>query len=132
MSPNAIVHVSCCAVQGRSLLSVLVANLLQLSEVPLLSSLSNDSDPVHTNLLAVSVSVYDEENQTRDILELHEAEGDGCSSSLVPVLGLQSDALRCRGILRLLESQIMRGVRVDLDSLGSHWDFVIVICGRWK
>ena len=50
--------------QGHSLLSVLVTNLLQFSKLALLPSLSDDPDSVQTNLITISVSIHDEENQT--------------------------------------------------------------------
>jgi len=69
------------------LLILIMVDLLDLSLVSLLATLSYDSDSVQSNTLTLSITIRNEQYQACDVLEFDEAEGKGCGASQVPVFG---------------------------------------------
>lgn len=119
----------------QNILHLQLMIMLDLLHLPisLLSGLPNKSKSVNSDTVSFSISIYNEQHQACDVLELHEAESDGCcASSRVPVLLLQRNGLGCWNTLCLVEAKNVGMVGVDVDGLGSHWDFVVVFRLRWE
>jgi hypothetical protein len=115
-----------------ALASLVLAHLLQLSGISLLARLADDTYPVESGLLAVlDVILHHEDDQTRDVLELHEAQLDlGGAGVRVPVALSKGDLLCSDDVLGVVEAEYLSAVCVDLDLGRSCGCFAVVRGGR--
>lgn len=117
----------------KSLFARLISNLLQFAHLSLLAGLAKDPDPIHAQLLAVSIPINKEDDQRRDILELDKPQIDLRRRRFgIPILGLNRHGLHRRDVIRLVEAKDMRAVGVQLNCLRAHRRLVVVLRRRRK
>jgi len=99
--------------------SVVGCNFLKLA-IPLLACLSDDSHSVEPDLLIVSLTLYNEQDQAGDILEFDDAQIDSSSAGFgIPIFVRQRNLLRRWCVICLVEAEVVRSVGVELDHFGS-------------
>jgi len=107
-----------------------MVDLLELSLISLLACLSNDPKSINSYPVSRTLAIDNEDNQTCNVLELHETQRDIRSTGGVPITFSKSDDLGRRDIFCFLKSQNVRTVVVDLEGLWSHRDFVVILGSR--